>query len=782
MNPEPTHKPTIDDMINLPIPGDAQISPDGKHIAYTLGKPDWEENQRITQLWLMGEGLSEPRQLTFSKKGSSNPRWSPDGRWLAFLSKREKDEATQIYRISPFGGEAQTLTSVKGSIGSFAWSPDGQQIAFTLVETDTPQQKERKEKYGEYRVEDEDYQRAHLWLLEVETQKTRQLTAGDQLHIVSLNWSPDGGQIAFEAWPSPDMKDYGLASIHVFDLDTHNTQLLVEERAASPFWSPDSKQIAFVRYPETAMYHNSEICVIDAASHSKPRVITADFDEDPMLLAWAPNGIYFNAMQRVGMHLYRIDPVTGRHEQVTPADQPGWINWDYSFSRDFSQIGAAAANEAHTTEILRIDAKDRSITRLTDYDNLVAGWNLAQKELIQWTSQDGTLIEGVLTKPLNFDPSKQYPLLVVIHGGPTWMSLLGKLTGPEKGFYPCQQWAQKGALILEPNYRGSGGYGEAFRSLNVRNLGVGDYWDVISGVDALIAKGWVDPERVGAMGWSQGGYISAFITTYSDRFKAVSVGAGISNWVTYYVNTDIHPFTRDYLSATPWEDMEVYQKTSPMTHIRKAQTPTLIQHGDQDTRVPIPNAYELYQGLLDLGVEARLQVYPGMPHSTRKPRTQRHIMETNFEWFNRWIWGEAPAKKEENTIYVVLGGGEKDPSEENLPLIERYKGKQIQDVYHWARRDGVGFFLFSGEFGLVDADFPTPPAEKALLPEDVSAMALHLTETLRDEGVKRVRFYTPPVKENPWVLIYLGCLQVAAGIAGGIEIDHQERTAEAAAA
>jgi dipeptidyl aminopeptidase/acylaminoacyl peptidase len=207
-------------------------------------------------------------------------------------------------------------------------------------------------------------------------------------------------------------------------------------------------------------------------------------------------------------------------------------------------------------------------------------FRLATREVVQWTSLDGTLIEGILVMPADYDPSRKYPVLVVIHGGPTGVD---RAILAADRYYSTEQFAAKGALILRPNYRGSAGYGEKSRSLNVRNLGLGDYQDVISGVDALIAKGQVDRDRVAAMGW--GGYISTFITTYSDRYKAVSVGAGISDWLTYYVNTDIHPFTRQYIKATPCEDAEIYRKTSPITYVSKAKTPTLIQQGDQDKRV-----------------------------------------------------------------------------------------------------------------------------------------------------------------------------------------------------
>ncbi len=271
-------------------------------------------------------------------------------------------------------------------------------------------------------------------------------------------------------------------------------------------------------------------------------------------------------------------------------------------------------------------------------NNQVRRMTFGTRELVRWSSSDGTEIEGILYKPADFDPKRKYPLLVIIHGGPA--SISQPVLDPLRGVYPVELWLAKGVVILNPNYRGSGGYGEAFRSLNVRNLGVGDMWDVLSGVDYLISQGFVDPDRIGAMGWSQGGYISAFLTTHTHRFKAISAGAGISNWMTYYVNTDITPFTRHYLKATPWDDPEIYAKTSPMTAIRQASTPTLIQHGESDKRVPIPNVYELRQGLEDQGVPVKMVVYKGAGHGLAKPKSIRAALEHNLEWFNRWIWGE----------------------------------------------------------------------------------------------------------------------------------------------
>jgi len=308
-----------------------------------------------------------------------------------------------------------------------------------------------------------------------------------------------------------------------------------------------------------------------------------------------------------------------------------------SFSKAFDSAAFVCGGNNRVSEVCFSSLKSFDARKITDMNEQWKPFRSATRELTQWKSKDGAMIEGVLIKPADFDPARKYPLLVVIHGGPRGTD---RADLAADRYYPIERFAAKGAVVLRPNYRGSEGYGEAFRALNVRNLGVGDYDDVITGVDALIAKGFVDGGRVGAMGWSQGGYISAFITCFSDRFKAVSVGAGISDWMTYYVNTDIHPFTRQYLKATPWEDPEIYKKTSPITYVNNAKTPTLIQHGELDKRVPIPNAYELYQALQDRNVPVKLSVFKGFGHGINKPKQQLAVLEQNFDWFSQWIWGE----------------------------------------------------------------------------------------------------------------------------------------------
>jgi dipeptidyl aminopeptidase/acylaminoacyl peptidase len=355
---------------------------------------------------------------------------------------------------------------------------------------------------------------------------------------------------------------------------------------------------------------------------------------------WAPGGIYFGATQRMSAGLFRWKAEVSQIQPVSSNDS--LIINEASMTPDGGYIAFTADDATHLTELYVSDSTKFSPRKLTDLTAQVAGWKLGSVEVVSWKSHDGTLIEGVLHKPADYDPKRKYPLLVKIHGGPTGVSQPRFL--PSDYAYPVQAFLAKGALILEPNYRGSAGYGAAFRALNVRNLGVGDMWDVMSGVDSLIAKGMVDPNRMAAMGWSQGGYISAFLTTHTNRFKAISVGAGISDWATYYVSTDNTPFTPQYMGATPWDDPQIYAKTSPITTIRQAKTPTLIQHGSADRRVPVPDAFELYRGLLDQHVEARLILYTGFGHGIDKPKSALALMQANLDWFSHYIWNEAIPK------------------------------------------------------------------------------------------------------------------------------------------
>jgi len=558
----PKAAPTVDQILSLKRVGSPEISPDGRAVAYTVRETNWDDNSYETEIWLAdASGASSSsaatRQLTNAKKSSQSPAWSPDGSTLAFISDRT--DTRQIYVISATAGEADALTSLEDGVTAFAWSPDGKSIAYTATEPKSAVIKDREKKYGEFQVVQYDYRMTHLFVIDLGTRATRTLTSG-AFSVGSFQWSPDGRSIAFDHRVNSALASSDSTDISIVTVADGSVRKLVTQPGpdSHPVWSPDGSRVAF----ETAMsnpasfYSNGLIATVPAGGGA-PTVLSAAFDEDPSIVGWKTSGLFFSASQRTYSYLFRIDPDTKAVTRLAPLE--GSVNSSFSLSRDGSQLAfmgadaktmpevfVAAVAAAAATPVSSRSREERSaygnvplraVKKLTDMNAQTAGWPAGTLELVSWKSHDGVTIEGVLHKPVDFDPSRKYPLLVVIHGGPTGASRAVPFTS---AIYPIDVWVPRGVLVLEPNYRGSAGYGETFRALNVRNLGVGDAWDVLSGVDSLIAKGLVDPAKVGAMGWSQGGYISAFLATHdAARFKAISVGAGISDWMTYYVNTDI---------------------------------------------------------------------------------------------------------------------------------------------------------------------------------------------------------------------------------------------------
>jgi dipeptidyl aminopeptidase/acylaminoacyl peptidase len=634
--------PTITDLMVLKSAGNPRLSPDGRNVAYTVTETDYDQDAYVTQIWLADVATGESIQLTRGKRSSSDPTWSPDGRWIAFSSSRVEDKA-QLFAIRPDGGEAIQLTKAETGVGGFDWSPDGKTIAFTAGDPVSEAAKARKDHYGDYDLVRREYAHTHLWTVDVaEALKAPQpgtrRTGGKDFTVGGFAWSPDGTKIAFSATINPDLINGGTADIYVLDLAGDKVRKVVEQPGpdTSPRWSPDGRSLLFSSALGRRDYFalNSVLALVPAGGGAI-RPLTAAFDENAGAVAWIGPAIYFSAMQRTSAHLFRLDPETLDIERLSGPD--GALVSGFSFSADGRRVVFITHTPSTLGEIGVSDLpwKPRVLTRMTDQ---VAGLALGTREVVSWKSRDGAAIEGVLIKPADFDPAKKHPLLCIIHGGPTGVDR--PMLAADLRYYPADIWAARGALILKVNYRGSAGYGEKFRRLNYRNLGVGDAWDVLSGVEALVKKGWVDPARVGCMGWSQGGYISAFLTTSSKAFKAISVGAGISNWATYYYNTDITPFTINYLGDDPADDPAIYAKTSPMTSIKQAATPTLIQHGELDRRVPIPNAYELRQGLEDRGVPVEMVVYKGYGHGITKPKSMRAVMEHNLMWFGHYIFGD----------------------------------------------------------------------------------------------------------------------------------------------
>jgi len=648
---------TIEEIVSLPTLKNPVINSVGSMVAYVKVNADWDDNEFRSQVWIYDVEKDFSYPVTGFKTESSMPLWSPDSQILAYLSKagENSEKKKQIFiKRSPEEAAIQ-ITNAPNGVDSYKWSPDGKGF-FYLSTPEDEAIKKRKELYGDFEYVDKEYRTGCLYYVsidkviskfeealktpkdmrkrpddkEVETEDLAEKLFGpEDFFIANFAITPDSKQVLFIVVPPPSlMNNMDESELCVFDLESKKIEKLGISRLRPDFrLSPDGRKLAYTLTKEGFPWQsNNPLEILDLETGERER-IHIDVDSIIEIVAYTKKGLYISWGEGTRIKIGLLDP-DGKVETLT--DDNSTVFWA-AVSSDTDKLVCIKATPTEPFEVY-LEGK-----KITDEGKFYKERLTSRKQLIRWKSLDGVEIEGVLSTPPDFDPSKRYPLLLIVHGGPTWLSFDVPTFSKT---YPLEQFVEKGFIVLEPNYRGSDGYGEEFRRINYRNLGIGDYADVISGVDYLIEKGIADPERIGIMGWSQGGYITAFCSLYSNRFKAASVGAGISDWITYYYATDIHNFTVYFLGETPWNDEEIYKKTSPMTYIKNASTPTLIQHGDNDQRVPVPNAYKLYQGLKDMGVPVEFVIFKEMGHGIHKPGIARAIMKQNLIWFSHYLLGE----------------------------------------------------------------------------------------------------------------------------------------------
>ncbi|HEY7473444.1 MAG TPA: hypothetical protein VH679_00425, partial [Vicinamibacterales bacterium] len=416
--------PTIDDLLQVKSIGGAQISPDGRWVAYTVSETDFKQDAFVTQLWLASTATGRAFQLTRGDKPSGGPQWSPNGEWLAFTTSRVADR-NQIFVIRPDGGEAQQLTKAETAVGGFAWSQDGSRIAFTASEPATPASKDRREAFSDFEVVRREYTHTHLWTFDVaEAMKApvagTQRTTGTGFSVGGAAWSPDGTRIAFSATKNPDLIQGETADLYLLTLADDSVKKIVAQPGpdSNPRWSPDGQQIVFSSYMGNRDYFasNARLAVIPAEGGT-PRSITDRFDEQPGLVAWNTDGVYFSGAQRTASHLFRVDPATGTITRISGPD--ALMAGGFTLTRDGRSLAFTASSPTSLTEVFVTPTQTFTPKALTSMTDQASAFVLGTREVISWKSQDGTTIEGVLIKPADFDPAKKYPLLCVIHGGPT---------------------------------------------------------------------------------------------------------------------------------------------------------------------------------------------------------------------------------------------------------------------------------------------------------------------------------------------------------------------------
>jgi dipeptidyl aminopeptidase/acylaminoacyl peptidase len=610
------------DSLKIKTVGNVHVSPDGQRVAYTVREAvtDGDKSEYLSHIHVANIDGGDAFQLTQGDKSDDGAQWSPDGAWIYFVSGRSGKG--NVWRIRVRGGEASRVTDAKGGVASFKLSPDGRTIAFTALDAQTPEEEKKAKSKDDARVVDEHIKMNRLYVTPAEKdaegkrpelQLTREnYSVGSLFGPGGYDWSPDGKTIAFTHTRTPRPNDWPTADVSLLDVATGNITPLAHTAAAehSPLYSPDGKSIACVVSDNPPTWGFTATIQVYPATGGTPRQLTATLDKQPFVLGWSADGtkLYYGEARGTTNQLFAL-PLDGGPQQLSKVD--GVIGAPTLNAKrntfGFALQTLTQAPEAHVSKV--DDVRPVAVSHVNDK---LPKHPLGKTEVVSWKGTDGLQIEGLLTYPVGYETGKRYPLLLVIHGGPA--GVFSQSFTANASPYPVATFAAKGYAVLRANPRGSSGYGRPFRYANYKDWGGGDYQDLMAGVDHVVKLGVADADQLGVMGWSYGGYMTSWVLTHTPRFKAASVGAGVTDLVSFTGTADIPGFLPDYFGGEMWDQPGVYQKHSAMFHVKGARTPTLIQHGEKDDRVPISQGYELYNALKRQGCTTKMVVYPRTPH------------------------------------------------------------------------------------------------------------------------------------------------------------------------
>jgi dipeptidyl aminopeptidase/acylaminoacyl peptidase len=659
---------SIDDIMDLRNVGAVVISPDGSRVLYTVSA--WEHpaardtsrgdrHDMRSHLWMVPAGGGEPRQLTFGERGETAPQWSPDGRYISFVASRGSgtgDDAprSQIWLMHADGGEAFALTTARDGAGAYAWSPDSRSIAYLTTDSLTRADEAKARRRDDPKTYEGDMRMSHLWVIEVATKSAAKLTSGAFTVMGAPSWSPDGTRLAILTRPTTLVRDERREA-HLVTVATKATERINVPAGMSvqgtPAWSPDGRTLAFTAFVEEwkanadGMYprtlRNSQLVLYDLAARTAKPVGSAQFDYSVGALRWSSDGsrILFNAQDRVYSSVFSYDVSSGQYTRLTKDQLIRGPSW----SKDGSRVAFAMDSPKAPADVYIADPTFANPLKLTTTNPQLSQIALGEHEVITWKSTDGWTVEGVLLKPVGYQPGRRYPLKVDVHGGPTGahVNSFKASWGSPGQFYAGQGWA-----VLYPNPRGSTGYGERFMRGNIKDWGGGDYRDIMTGVDELVRRGIADPERLAVSGWSYGGYMTGWVVSQTPRFKAAMMGAGLSNMESMYGTTDIPGYIGTFYDGMPQLDgslnnksLEFYRSRSAVQYSDKVTTPLLMLHGSNDERVPIGQPMEYYRNLKDRGKTVELVFYPRAGHGLSEYYHQIDKIRREFEWLQRYTTG-----------------------------------------------------------------------------------------------------------------------------------------------
>ena len=620
------------------------VAPDGLRIAFVVRVPvmDGEKSEYLSHVWIVNADGSGARQFTRGDKSASGPAFSPDGRWLAFSSSR--GGKNQVWVIPVDGGEARAVTKAESGVGAFQWSPDGTRVAYLMTDPETPEeQAAKKEKRDAYYV-DRDFKYAHLYAVDFdptddEPGEAVRLTEGD-FHVTGADWSPDGRTLVFSHQADPRL-DEGARGSDIAVVPTDGSKAVralvtLGGTDGDPHYSPDGRWVAFTSSGDTPQRVGLADVYVVAAAGGEPRRLADSHDRSGGIEGWSPDGTSVILSESIGTtrHLTALPTDGGPMRQLTRGD--GVMGATSRAAKAdimaFTWQDTGTPAEVYTSPVSRWAPK-----KVTNLNADVELPRLGRTELLAWRSQDGRFeIEGLLTYPVDYDPSRRYPLILNVHGGPAGVFSQSFTGSPS--IYNIQLFAQEGYAVLRPNPRGSTGYGQDFRFANVRDWGYGDMDDLMAGVDKAIDMGVAHPDSLLLMGWSYGGYMTSFAVTRTDRFKAASMGAGLPNLVSMTTTTDIGEYLVAHMGGVEfWDDYEGYEKHSAIYRIAKVTTPVQVIHGERDLRVPFTQGQEFYRALQRRGVSTEMIVLPRTPHGPQEPKLLMQVSPMILKWFDKHL-------------------------------------------------------------------------------------------------------------------------------------------------
>ena len=645
---------TLVDLLDVPRLSDPRLSPDGRQVLYELAVADWEANRAISHIWRADADGGNTVQLTRGEDGETSPRWSPDGDRVAFIARRGTADTAQIHVLRNQGGEARPLTDHPTAVSRIAWSSDGNRIYFLAFDEKPAAQQAREDEKDDVYAFEEDFQQQHLWTVTVSTGVTTRVTEGDY-SVLSYDLSRDGTRIAVHRGPNPVLEHRDASEVWVMRADGSDPRRLtangVPESGARV--SPDGSQVLFLARANERFekYYNSNVFLVPSGG-GPARILAPDLPYEFSAAAWSVDGGAVFAVVNMGVHseLFRLDAATGEVDQLTDG-RHSIGSWAIAAAADRHVFTLREPDNPGDVWLMGTGA-DPTPTRVTRvFDYLSDDFRLPWQERARWTGTDGVAVEGLLFYPLDYEIGRRYPLVIQTHGGPQASDKFG--FAASRNYVPVL--TALGYVVLQPNYRGSTGYGDAFLRDMVGGYFTNAHLDVIAGADHLIAAGLVDGERMAKMGWSGGGHMTNKVITYTNRFRAAASGAGAANWISMYAQSDTRSQRTPWFGGTPWQvdaPTDLYWEHSPLKHVSKVTTPTIFLVGEDDLRVPMPQSVEMHRALKSLDVPTHLYVAPREGHGWRELRHQLFKMNVELDWFERHVtgrsyaWERAPAEGE----------------------------------------------------------------------------------------------------------------------------------------